>query len=313
MLTQELVVDIHVLHRQGMSIRAIARQLHLSRNTVRQYLRNQARTPQYQRAERPSLLEPFKPYLHERMEAARPHWIPATVLYRELQEQGYTGGDGILRNYLRPFKRKPREPVIRFETAAGQQLQVDFTTIRRGHDPLKALVATLGFSRATYVRFSQHERQEDWLCGIEEALIYFGGVPRELLFDNAKCLMLERDAYGEGKHRWNPALLEQSKQYGFKLRACRPYRAQTKGKVERMVEYLKYNFFVRYTQFDSFAHVNQLLEQWLAEVADQRELRQLQEACVEHHIAVVIFQHGRFLVIDQHGFHAATEVTEGPH
>ncbi|SEA95079.1 Helix-turn-helix domain-containing protein [Thiothrix caldifontis] len=110
MLTQELVVDIHVLHRQGMSIRAIARQLHLSRNTVRQYLRNQARTPQYQRAERPSLLEPFKPYLHERMEAARPHWIPATVLYRELQEQGYTGGDGILRNYLIRINFKPSIP-----------------------------------------------------------------------------------------------------------------------------------------------------------------------------------------------------------
>lgn len=140
MLTQESVVDIHVLHRQGMSIRAIARKLHLSRNTVRQYLRNQARTPQYQRTvSKPSLLEPFKPYLHERMEAARPHWIPATVLWREIQAQGYRGGEGIVRNYLRPFKRKPEEAVIRFETAPGQQLQVDFTTIRRGSNPLKAL------------------------------------------------------------------------------------------------------------------------------------------------------------------------------
>lgn len=271
-------MEIHVLHRQGMSIRAIARQLHLSRNTVRQYLRNQARTPQYQRTvNKPSLLEPFKAYLHERMEAARPHWIPATVLCREIQAQGYRGGEGIVRNYLRPFKRKPEEAVIRFETPPGQQLQVDFTTIRRGGNPLKALVATLGFSRATYVRFSQHERQEDWLRGIGEALVYFGGVPRELLFDNAKCLMLERDAYGEGKHRWNPALLEVSRTYGFKLRACRPYRARTKGKVERFNGYLKGSFITPLAaslkqvglQLD-VETANARIGAWLAEVAHQR-------------------------------------------
>ncbi|MEZ5480132.1 MAG: IS21 family transposase [Thiolinea sp.] len=278
MLTQESVVDIHVLHRQGMSIRAIARQLQVSRNTVRQYLRNQARTPQYSRTvSQSSLLEPFKPYLHERMEAARPHWIPATVLCREIQARGYRGGEGILRNYLRPFKRKAEDAVIRFETAPGQQLQVDFTTIRRGGNPLKALVATLGFCRATYVRFSRQERQEDWLRGIEEALIYFGGVPRELLFDNAKCLVLERDAYDKGKHRWNPALLELSRTYGFKLRACRPYRAQTKGKVERFNGYLKSSFITPLVA--SLKQVGLTLDvdtanarvgAWLAEVAHQR-------------------------------------------
>jgi DNA replication protein DnaC len=79
-------------------------------------------------------------------------------------------------------------------------MQVDFTTIRRGRQKLKAFVATLGFSRATYVRFSEHERQEDWLSGIEGALNDLGGVPKELLFDNAKCIMIERNAYGEGLH-----------------------------------------------------------------------------------------------------------------
>ena len=72
--------------------------------------------------------------------------------------------------------------------------------------------------------------------------MFFGGVPHELLFDNAKALMLQRDAYGESCHRWNPALLELADQFGFKPRACRPYRAQTKGKVERFNGYLKGSF-----------------------------------------------------------------------
>ena len=96
--------------------------------------------------------------------------------------------------------------------------------------------------RACYVCFSEYEKQEDWLAGIEGALHYFGGVPKEILFDNAKCIMIERDAYGEGRHRWNSKLLQLSADYGFRLRACRPYRAKTKGKVGRFNGYLKNSF-----------------------------------------------------------------------
>ncbi|WP_205411502.1 helix-turn-helix domain-containing protein [Candidatus Fukatsuia endosymbiont of Tuberolachnus salignus] len=177
-------MEIHVLHRQGMSIRAIAKQLHLSRNTVRRYLRNIAKTPRYSQRTTPlSKLDPFKFYLLERIKAAKPDWIPATVLFRELQARGYGGKDGILRNYIWQFKTKTEEPVQRFETPAGKQLQVDFTTIRRGKKKLKALVATLGYSRATDVLFSQHERQEDGLHGTEAVLDYFWGVSQQLLFD----------------------------------------------------------------------------------------------------------------------------------
>ena len=148
MMTQERLVEIHVLHRQGMGIRAIARELNVSRNTVRRYLRDIAKTPEYSRREaRPSKLAPFTLYLRQRMEAAKPDWIPATVLFREIQSQGYRGKEGILKNYLRPFKPAiQEEPAVRFETPPGQQMQADFTTIRRGAGKLKAFVATLGYS-----------------------------------------------------------------------------------------------------------------------------------------------------------------------
>jgi transposase len=278
MLTQELLVDIHVLSRQGLGIRAIAKQLQLSRNTVRSYLRNVAKTPTYPaRSARPSKLDPYKAFLHERIEAAKPDWIPATVLFREIQAQGYSGQEGLVKMYLRPFKQTAPEPVVRYETLPGQQLQVDFTTIGRGRHKLKAWVATLGYSRASYVRFSEFEKQEDWLIGIESALQYFGGVPLEILFDNAKCIMLERDAYGEGRHRWNGKLLELAKRYGFKPRVCRPYRAQTKGKVERFNGYLKRSFITPLAATLKQAGLDLTVEiatshigPWLSEVANQR-------------------------------------------
>lgn len=278
MLAQELLVDIHVLHRQGCSIRSISRQLGISRNTVRRYLRDIAKSPQYgPRAARPSKLDAFKPYLRERIEAAKPQWIPATVLFREIQTQGYEGKEGIVKTYIRAFKPATSEPVIRFETAPGQQMQVDFTTIKRGRHKLKGFVATLGYSRACYVCFSEYEKQADWLAGIEGALHYFGGVPKEILFDNAKCIMIERDAYGEGRHRWNSQLLQLSTDYGFRLRACRPYRAKTKGKVERFNGYLKGSFITPLAATLKQAGLvldvdtaNAQIGPWLDEVAHQR-------------------------------------------
>jgi transposase len=115
MLTQELLVEIHVLYRQGKSIRAIAKALQISRNSVRKYLRNIAMTPSYsKRTDRLSKLDPFKAYLKERIDAAKPDWIPAMVLFREIQAKGYEGKEGILKNYIRPFKIIPSEPIRRF-------------------------------------------------------------------------------------------------------------------------------------------------------------------------------------------------------
>lgn len=158
-------MEIRVLARQGHGIKAIARELGVSRNTVRRYLRGEATPPSYgPRAARPRKLDPYTQYLRDRIEAAHPHWIPATVLLREIREHGYTGGISQLKAFLAPLKVRPAEPVVRFETPPGKQMQADFTTIRRGRHPLKAFVATLGYSRATFVLFSEREDSPDRRC-----------------------------------------------------------------------------------------------------------------------------------------------------
>ena len=278
MITQEHYVKIHVLHQQGMSIRAIARKLNLSRTTVRRHLRKEYPPTYTARPVRPSKLDSYKDYIRERIGAAKPYWIPAAVLFREIQAQGYQGSASMVRAYVATLKPKvTEEPIVRFETAPGQQLQVDFTTIKRGRQTLKAFVATLGYSRSSFVHFTTSEKQDDWLTGIEMAVAHFGGVPREILFDNAKCIMIERDAYGDGQHRWNPALLAQAKQFGYVPKACRPYRAKTKGKVERFNRYLKESYVTPLMASLKQAGLvltpelaNAHIGPWLTEVADQR-------------------------------------------
>lgn len=232
--------------RRGESVRAIAKQLECSRNTVRRYLRDEGARRYGPREPRTCKLDEFKPYLRERVQQARPRWIPATVLLREIRERGYAGGISQLKAWLAPLKKSEPEPLVRFETPPGKQMQADFTYVRRGRNPLLALVATMGYSRASFVKFVECSGENvGTLCvGLREAFDYFGGVPEHVLFDNTKAVVIERDAYGEGLHRWNSELRELAQACGFTPRLCRPYRAKTKGKVEQFNSYLKGSFLV---------------------------------------------------------------------
>lgn len=281
----ETAVEIKVLARQGMTIKAIARQLGVSKNTVRKYLRSD-HVPAYgPRAPRATKLDPFKAYLMERVEAARPDWIPATVLLREIKERGYSGEITQLKAYLATHKPQPKpEPLVRFETAPGEQMQVDFVVFRRGRDPLSAFVATLGYSRVSFVRFVTDERIESVLSCLRRSFDAFGGVPRHVLFDNMKTVVLTRDAYGPGQHRFHAQLLELGKDYGFAIRLCRPYRAKTKGKVERFNRYLRNSFWVplkaRFAASGLIVDAetaNLEVHRWLQEVANCRVHGELKE------------------------------------
>jgi transposase len=244
---------------------------------VRRYLRDAEACRYGPRSARPCKLDEFKGYLSERIEQARPRWIPATVLLREIAERGYAGGISQLKAWLAPMKRTEPEPVVRFETPPGKQMQADFTHVRRGREPVIALVATMGYSRATFVRFAASEDAATLCSGLREAFDYFGGVPEHVLFDNTKAVVIERDAYGPGLHRWNDELKELAEACGFTPRLCRPYRARTKGKVERFNAYLKGSFVVPLAATIeagglrlSVELLNAHVRRWLDEIANAR-------------------------------------------
>ena len=128
------------------------------------------------------------------------------------------------------------KPVIRFETQPGQQMQVDFTTIRRNNTTLKAFVATLGYSRATFVKFYDHERTDAWIDGLENAFQFFAGVPQEILFDNAKTIMIERDAYQEGQQNGIPNCSTAPRNTAFVLAYVSPTVHRPKVKLNALMD-----------------------------------------------------------------------------
>lgn len=244
MLTGEEVMEIRILRRQGKSIRSIARDLSISRETVRKYLRSPDLEPGYgPRAPRGSKLDPFKDYIRGRLRDAAPRRLPATVLLRELRERGYEGGISILKDWLaRERPAVPAPAIVRFETEPGQQAQVDWTVIRRGKDRLSAFVAPLGFSRWSFVWFATDERFETLVDAHERFFDAIGGAPHTILYDNMKTVLIGRDVYGPGAHRLHAGFREFARHHGFRPRFCAPYRARTKGKVERFNRYLKESF-----------------------------------------------------------------------
>ena len=278
MISDEVYVEIEVLRKQGLSLRQIAAEVGCAVNTVRAHL-SAPGLPCYERkAKRPSKLAPFETYLRERQAAAHPEWIPASVLYREITARGYPGGGSQLRAFMHRLKPTiPIEPVVRFETVPGAQMQVDWVEFRKGTRPLYAFCATLGYSRASHVEFVSDMKVATLIACHEHTFTALGGVPRHVLYDNMKTVILERDAYGEGEHRYHAGFLDYARHCGFVIKLCRPYRARTKGKVERFNGYLRRSFYVplvaRLKQAGlelDVATANAQVQFWLADIANQR-------------------------------------------
>lgn len=261
-----------------MSLRKIAREIGCSVNTVRRHLKSGSK-PQYVRSvARVTKLAPFHDYLRDRQLAAQPEWIPATVLLREIQLQGYTGGPTRLRAFMRGMRPKlPDDPVVRFETALGEQMQVDWVEFRKGKHPLYAFCATLGYSRVSFVEFVTDMKVDTLIACHQHAFEVFGGVSRRILYDNMKTVVIERDATGEGEHQFHAGFLDYAHHCGFVIKLCRPYRARTKGKVERFNGYLRRSFYVplvaQLKQAGLILDVgtaNAQVRRWLKDIANER-------------------------------------------
>jgi len=263
-------VDIVSLHRQGISIKAIAKRLGVSRNTVRRALRRDGPPKRAPQRRPPSKLEPYRDYLLARL-AEFPE-LSAEVLFEEICAMGYAGGRTILKEFTLPYRVRRREPIVRFETPPGRQAQVDWAHLgihEIGGTPthLYLFVMVLGFSRALYAEVTTSMGIEPFLAAHARAFASFGGVPEELLYDNAKTVVLSRSAAGPVFH---PALLDFAGRHAFSPRVCRPYRARTKGKVERSIGYVRDRFFVGRT-FADLADLDHQLAAWLDGVANVRE------------------------------------------
>ncbi len=262
---------IRELLRQGLPVSEIARRTGHDRKTIRKIRDDTVHPPRQERRKRGSKLDAYKPYLLER---AGIGVLNAVKLLHEMRRQGYEGGITLVRDFLHPLR--PAAPVIteRFETPPGQQAQVDWACCgriwHRGRRcSLSAFILTLGYSRRQYVEFTVSQEMETFLRCHVNAFHHFGGLPAEILYDNLKTAV---DHRGPGDAVvWNKKFRDFADYYGFLARACRPYRAQTKGKVETGVRYLKGNFLLGLdVTAMSLEEMNREGMRWVRETTDVR-------------------------------------------
>lgn len=279
MLTEEKILEIRILSRRGMSIRAIARELRVSRNTVRKYLRGEAVQPVEGRGPgRPRKLAPYEDWIKRRVEAATPIQLPATVLHREIAAMGFEGTVRTVRRFVASLRPAPAiEPIVRFETAPGHQAQMDWGEYRLGAEKIYAFVGVLCFSRFLYLEYVRSMESDVLVACHRRMLTAFGGVPREILYDNMKTVVTHRNAYGRGRHRFHDGLRTLAAECGFRPRLCQPYRPQTKGKVERAVDYSATSFFhplvtrlALEDRIPDLAELNAEADLWCGQVANVR-------------------------------------------
>jgi len=272
MLEPEAVTTIVRMGKLGWGAKRIARELGMARNTVRRYLDAGGWMP-YRQPPRASALQGHEAWLRERFVQHRGN---CDVVRQQLQrELGIQTSLRTVERACRVYRQEleaSRRATVRFETAPGEQMQIDFGQVRVmiGGQAVRAFlfVATLGYSRRGFVCAFGHERQSAWFCGIEAAFAHFDGRVQTLLVDNAKALVQEHDIHSR-KVRLNPRFEAFCRHWDVRARACAPFRARTKGKTENGVGYVKKNAVAGHA-FESWAAFEAHLVRWQREVADVR-------------------------------------------
>ena len=270
----------------GSSIRRIAHELGLARNTVSRVLHRL----EAQRAgttstplRRPSRLDPYQVVIEELL--GRYPELTAVRLWEELRKRGFDDGYTIVRRRLAELRpRAAPHPVIRFETSPGAQAQMDYSTYdlnftAEGRRRVHAFSYILGYSRRQYLRFVASQDMATTLREHVRAFEHLGGAAATCLYDNMRVVVT---GYEDDVPIYNPRFLAFATHYGFRPVACRVRRPQTKGKVERPFFYVETSLFCGRT-FDSLDHLNETAAWWLEHVADVRELRGFGQTPAQRH------------------------------
>lgn len=259
---------IKTLKQQGMTDTAIAEYLGIDRKTVSKY-KNNFDSPKYERKKGKTKLDEYKDYIEGRLSKYN---ITSVKLYEEIQKQGFTGKYGIVNLYVRKTKKKlKQEAVIRFETLPGEQAQVDWGFCGEIYDPeqkqfikLNCFLMVLGFSRMKYIEFFPDASITSFLKGHNNAFKYFGGYTKEILYDNLKSVVIKRKIRAKDSD-FNKKFMDFAGYYGINPILARPYKPNTKGKVENSVNYVKQNFLCG-EEFKSLKEINNKALEWLSKV-----------------------------------------------
>jgi len=267
MLKTEEWLLIRDLYSQGLNISEIARETGFDRKTVKKYL-NQKTAPEPQKhLTRSSKLDPYKPYILEKLKEGP---YTAARLFHEIQKVGFDGGETIVKDFVRKVRPQQGVPaVLRYETKPGVQAQVDWGELGTVEvdGKLKKLYCfnmILGYSRMRYVEFTLSIDTSTLIQCHLNAFQYFGGCTQEILYDNMKQVVIRR-ALKSSDSEWNAQFEDFFKCFGFIPRLCRPYRPQTKGKIESTVGYVKRDFFLG-GKFSSLENLNHQALEWLKRV-----------------------------------------------
>lgn len=293
---------IHQLKQDGHSISEIARRLNMDRKTVRKKLAMGLAPPSYKtRPAVTSILEQFKPYLAHKIE--QHPGLSATRLFREITAMGYTGSYTTLTEHLRTI-RPPKSTQFerRFETAPGLQAQVDFarfTTRFRSEPDIERVVwlflMVLGFSRFIVGQFAWRQTLDTVVRCHIESFKELGGVPQQCLYDRMKTAVLGEPE--PGNVVYHPTLMSLGSHYGFVPKSCKPYRAKTKGKVERPFRYVRQDFFID-RDFEDIDDLNGQFSCWRSSIANVRKhgttQRIVKEAFLEEQASLGLLPVGDF-------------------
>lgn len=243
MIPRELDAKILRMYRaEKWKVGTIARQLDVHHSTVRRVLTEAGEVDALKDA-RPSMVDPFLPFMLATLKDYPT--LPASRLYEMVKERGYPGGQDHFRAMVARYRpRPPAEAYLRLRTLPGEQAQVDWgyfgrVTVGNASRWLMGFVMVLSWSRQIFLRFFLNQGTGNFLRGHQEAFSLFGGVPRVLLYDNLKSVVLER--IGDAV-RFNPAILEFAAHHGYEPRPVGVARGNEKGRAERAILYIRRSF-----------------------------------------------------------------------